>query len=148
MAVRINLSVENDLYKLLQKDADQHNCTVNVYLISMLERLYSSHTFNYQAALEILEKEANEQPVDKEFTLAQLPSFSEICIAQAEDAMLKPSTVRARLGKIFNSRVRAGLVHNVRRSMDHNGDLKFISRTAVYYRCAAVVPPAKTKERV
>lgn len=134
MANRINLSVEDDLFKLLKEDADKHNCPINVYLISMLEQIYLQNPFDYPAALEVIEKEAKEQPVGKDFTLVELPSFSEICIVRAENAQLKPSVVRARLGKMFNSRVREGAVGDVSRSMEANGSLKFISRAAVYCR--------------
>ena len=124
---------------MLEKDANQHNCTVNGYINSILEEIYMQNPFDYPAALEVLEGEAKEQPPGKDFTLAELPSFSEICIARAEDAKLKPSVVRARLGKMFNSRVRAKAVGDVARSKKDNGELKFISRAAVYCR------PANTK---
>jgi len=131
---RINLSIDDDLFDLLKEDAEKHNCTVNVYLITLLEKLYKQNPFNYQAALETLEKEAKNQPFGKEFTLVDLPSFSEISVVKAEDANLKPSIVRARLGKMFNSRVRDKKVGDVIRQLDENGDLKFISRSAVYTR--------------
>lgn len=134
MAVRINLSVDDDLFEMLKEDAGRHNCTVNVYLISMLEQIYMQDPFDYPAALKILEAEAKRQPVGRDFTLTELPSFSEICIARAEDAKLKPSVARARLGKMFNSRVREGAVGDVKRSKEKNGSLKFRSRSAVYRR--------------
>lgn len=129
---RINLSIDDDLFELLKDDADKHNCTVNVYLVTMLEKMYKQCPFDYQTALETLEREAESQPKDKPFMLVDLPSFSEISVVKAENANLKPSIVRARLGKMFNSRVRDGKVKNVIRSRDKNGKLKFISRTAVY----------------
>lgn len=134
MSVRINLSIDDDLFKLLQEDANKHSCSVNVHLISILEKLYKQTPFDYQAALETLEKEAKEQEINKDFTLIDLPSFSEISVARAEDANLKPSIVRARLGKMFNVRVREGKVGDVRRSKKDNGDLRFIARAAVYVR--------------
>lgn len=129
---RINLSIDDDLFELLQGDANEHNCTVNVYLITLLEKMYKQNPFDYQTALETLEEEAKSQPIDVDFTLVELPSFAEISVVKAEDANLKPSIVRARLGKMFNSRVREGKVGHVKRSMDANGDLKFTSRAAVY----------------
>jgi len=129
---RINLSIDDDLFELLKDDADKHNCTVNVYLVTMLEKMYKQCPFDYQTALETLEREAESQPKDKPFMLVDLPSFSEISVVKAENTNLKPSIVRARLGKMFNSRVRDGKVKNVIRSRDKNGKLKFISRTAVY----------------
>ena len=134
MAVRINLSVDEVLFKPLKEDADQHNCPVNVHVISILEKIYMQNPFDYETALKVLEKEAKEKPVGEEFILADLPSFSEICIARADDAKLKPSEVRARLGKMFNARVREKKVGDVERSRDDNGELVFISRAAVYRR--------------
>lgn len=129
---RINLSIDDDLFDLLKDDADKHNCTVNVYLVTMLEKMYKQCPFDYQTALETLEREAKSQPKGIDFTLVDLPSFSEISVVKAENANLKPSIVRARLGKMFNSRVEERKVGNVIRSKDKNGKLKFISRTAVY----------------
>ncbi len=134
---RINLSIDSELFSSLEKDAAKHNCTVNVYLITILEKMYKQHPFDYQAALETLEEEAKNQPLNRDFTLVDLPSFSEISVVRAEDANLKPSIVRARLGKMFNARVKEGKVENVQRSVYANGELKFISRAAVYVRRAA-----------
>ena len=129
---RINLSIDDDLFDLLKDDADIHNCTVNVFLVTILEKMYKQSPFDYQTALETLEREAKSQPKDVDFTLVDLPSFSEISVVKAENANLKPSIVRARLGKMFNTRVREGKVGNVIRSKDEKGKMKFISRTAVY----------------
>lgn len=133
---RINLSIDDDLFDLLEDDAHLHNCTVNVYLITILEKMYKQSPFDYQTALETLEREAKSQSKDVDFTLVDLPSFSEISVVKAENANLKPSIVRARLGKMFNTRVRRGEVGdevcNVIRSKDEKGKMKFISRTAVY----------------
>lgn len=129
---RINLSIDDDLFDLLKDDADKHNCTVNVYLVTLLEKMYKQFPFDYQTALETLEREAESQPKDKPFMLVDLPSFSEISIVKAENSNLKPSIVRTRLGKMFNCRVRDGKVKNVIRSRDKNGKLEFICRTAVY----------------
>lgn len=134
MSVRINLSIDEDLFELLQEDANRNSCSVNVHLISILEKLYKQTPFDYQAALETLEREAQEQALGRDFTLNDLPSFAEISVAKAEDANLKPSTVRARLGKMFNVRVREGKVGDVRRSRTRDGQLKFIARAAVYVR--------------
>lgn len=129
---RINLSIDDDLFRALQNDANIHNCTVNVYLITILEKLYKQIPFDYAKALTTLEQEAQSQPANQEFTLVDLPSFTEISVAQAENANLKPSIVRARLGKMFNARVKEGKVGTVKRSRNLKGEPKFVSRTAVY----------------
>ncbi len=131
---RINLSIDDVLFTALQSDADRHGCTVNVYLISILEKLYKQNPFDYTTALATLEEEAKSQPLNQEFILVNLPSFADISVAKAFEADLKPSIVRARLGKMFNTRVKEGMVGDVQRSVDSNGNLKFRSRTAVYVR--------------
>lgn len=134
MAQRINLSIDDDLFNSLQKDATANGCTVNVYLITMLEKLYNQNPFDYAAALSTLETEAKNQPIGVDFTLSDLPSFQTLSVVQAENANLRPSIVRARLGKMFNVRVKEGKVTNVVRSRNSNGSLKFSSRSAVYRR--------------
>ncbi|RKP54943.1 hypothetical protein D7Z26_06805 [Cohnella endophytica] len=133
---RINLSINDDLFELLSNDAGRHNCTVNVYLISLIEGLYLQDPFDYEAALSKLIAEAKIRPLNAEFILFDLPSFKEICIAKAENANLKPSMVRARLGKSFNKLVEKKMVGSVRRVRNEDGSLKFISSTAVFIRKA------------
>lgn len=74
--------------KFTSEGADKHNCTVNVYLITMLEKLYKQTPFDYEAALSTLEEEAKQQPLGKNFALVDLPSFTEISVAKAENANL------------------------------------------------------------
>lgn len=134
MAQRINLSIDDDLFNSLQKDANANCCTVNVYLITILEKLYKQNPFDYQSALSTLEMEAKNQPIGVDFTLSDLRSFQDISVAQAEKSNLKPSIIRARLGKMFNVRVREGNVGDIIRCKDSKGNLKFLSRSAVYRR--------------
>lgn len=135
---RIHLSIDDELFEAIQEDALKHNCTVNVHLVTILEKLYKQHPFDYAGALKTLEDEAKDMPTGEQFTLVDLPSFTEISVVRAEDACLKPSIVRARLGKMFNSRVRDGMVDNICRSVDEKGKLKFSSRAAVYEKKASV----------
>lgn len=74
--------------KFTSEGADKHNCTVNVYLITMLEKLYKQTPFDYEAALSTLEEEAKQQSLGKNFALVDLPSFTEISVAKAENANL------------------------------------------------------------
>lgn len=132
---RVNLSIDEDLFKCLEKDATAHNSTVNVHIISILEGLYKQNPFDYQAALNKLIDETQLKSNGEEFTLVELPSFSEICVAKAEEANVKPSIVRARLGKMFNSGVRKGNIKGVKRQTvvkNNKEELKFSSRAAVY----------------
>ena len=137
---RINLSIDSDLFELLNDDAKRHNCTVNVHIISLLEKIYKQNPFDYETALSKLCKEALSKPIGEEFVLFDLPSFSEICVAKAENANLKPSIARARLGKMISSLVREGKLSNdvdgyrVIRKYEEDGTPKFISRAAVYVK--------------
>lgn len=132
---RVNLSIDEDLFKSLEKDATVHNSTVNVHIISILEGLYKQYSFDYQAALNKLIDEAKLKTDGKDFTLFELPSFSDICVSKAEDANVKPSIVRARLGKMFCSCVKKGIIKGVERQTiikNNKEELKFRSRAAVY----------------
>jgi hypothetical protein len=134
---RINLSIDNDLFAKIEKEAIEKSTTVNLLIIDLLENLYAdTSAFNYSAALMTLVKEAEAYAVnhinDTEFPLVDLASFTDICVAQAGNAKLRPSMVRARLGKMFNSLVRHGNVSGISRAKDSDGNNKFINKTAVY----------------
>lgn len=130
---RINLSVDAELFAAVAADANKRSCTVNAYILFLLEKLYKQSPFD-SAALETLVTEAKSQQHEFEFTLAALPSFNKVSVAKVADATIKPSAERARLGKIFNAMVRSNKVGDVQRCVDSNGDLKFRSGSAVYVR--------------
>lgn len=133
---RINLSIDEELFANIEKDAVKKSTTVNLLIIDLLGGLYGNESFNYSEALKqlIIEAEnyAKNPKNDPEFTLVKLSSFVDICIAKAVKAKIQPSIVRARLGKMFNAKVRHGEVTGVSRAKDKNGTLKFIEKTAVY----------------
>lgn len=134
---RINLSIDNDLFAKIENEAKVKSTTVNLLIIDLLENLYADNAgFNYSDSLKTLVKEAEAYAVkhknDTEFSLVKLDSFADICVAQAGDAKLRPSMVRARLGKMFNSLVRDGNVSGISRAKDSDGNNKFVSKTAIY----------------
>ena len=134
---RVNLSINDGLFVKIEKDALNKSTTVNLLIIDLLEDLYADMaTFNYSAALKTLvgeaEKFAQSHKNGDEFPLIKLNSFAHICVAQAGKAKIRPSMVRARLGKMFNSLVRHGGVLGVSRAKKSNGDNKFIGKTAIY----------------
>ncbi len=133
---RINLSLDDNLYSSLQADAKKKGISTGTLILMLLEQLYSPKSFNYQQALRILEQEAQEYKPDTPFVLHQLPSFRTICVAQAEEAALKPSIIRARLGKMLNRRIAEGKLCGVSRKKDGNGNLEFLNNAAVYIRHA------------
>lgn len=134
---RINLSIDDGLFAKIKKEAVGKSTTVNLLIIDLLEDLYADvSVFNYSAALKTLVDEADEYAKNHqkgdEFPLVKLDSFADICVAQAENTKLRPSMIRARLGKMFNSMVRHNNVMGVSRAKDANGKNKFIGKTAIY----------------
>ncbi|KGR90594.1 hypothetical protein RhiirA1_477805 [Rhizophagus irregularis] len=153
---RVYLTLEQELFKRIEEDANKNNITINLLMQNIFERIYMSGLnysdivekigldtvgFDYTAALNELIKETNERD-DGEFTLVMLDSFSKLCISTVEKGYLQPSTLRAKLGKLYNSVVKKDqnkaeqdkVLPGVERARDDNGDLKFISRTAVYVK--------------
>lgn len=133
---RVNLSINDDLFDKIEKEAKKKSTTVNLLIIDLLAELYGNDCFNYSMALKKLVDEAedyaNTHQKGNEFTLVMLPSFADICVAQAGNAKIRPSMARARLGKMFNTMVRKKSVKGVSRSIDNKGNLKFIEKTAVF----------------
>lgn len=153
---RVYLTLEQELFNRIDEDANKNNLTMNLLMQNLFERIYMGGLnyetlvekigldtigFNYTAALNELIKETNERD-NGEFTLAMLDSFSKQCISTVEKGYLQPSTLRARLGKLYNSAVKNDMnkainekvLLGVERAVDDNGNLKFKSRNAVYVK--------------
>jgi hypothetical protein len=132
---RVNLSLSQELYDQIEKAAKKENITVNYFVCEMLEERFGKRTtYDYTAAVSEMIKEAKK--MDKEFTLADLPTFSYV-VEVLKDYKIKesPAQVRARLGKMFNEAVRSGTAKGVERATTvRNGkkELKFYCRAAVY----------------
>lgn len=154
---RVYLTFEQALFDRIEEDATKTNITMNLLMQNIFERIYfgglnyvdivekiglNTVGFDYTAALNELIKETEER-TDGEFTLVDLSSFSKLCLATSENGYLQPATLRARLGKLFNSAVKNGNVPFVFRAKKDNGDLKFWSRAAVYIKDSS-----KQKENV
>ena len=132
---RVNLSISEDLYKKLQKAADKKKITVNSLILDTLEDEYNTAVrYDYTAALQLMISESRK--MKKEFTLSDLPTFSDVDQVLAENHINEsPASVRARLGKMYNEAVRKGTVKGVERAVvNRNGveELKFWNRAAVY----------------
>ena len=140
---RVHLSIDDNLFKALEAVALTKSTTVNLLIIDILEELYSGEAFNYSEALKTLVDEAKAHVKDvsnpADFTLSTLRSYSKICVAEAGKGTVRPSMVRARLGKLFNAKVGRGEVEGVCRAEDEFGHLKFSEKAAVYTR----VPPSQ-----
>ncbi len=132
---RINLSISDDLYEQLQEAAKQENITVNYIVCETLEEKFGKRTvYDYTFALTNMIREA--KTMEKDFTLADLPTFAEVGNVLDEYGIKEsPAQVRSRLGKMFNEAVRQGTAEGIQRAVVvKNGveELKFLSRAAVY----------------
>ncbi|WP_343348340.1 hypothetical protein [Terrisporobacter petrolearius] len=154
---RVYLTLEQELFERIEEDAKNNNITMNLLIQNIFERIYMSGLtyteiiekigldtvrFDYTIALNKLIEEVESRP-DGEFTLADLESFSKLCISTSENGYLQPATLRARLGKIFNSAVRKNTYNNqivpfVKRAKKENGELKFLARAAVYVKDSSI----------
>ena len=132
---RVNLSLSKELFAQIEKAAKKENVTVNYYICDMLEGQFGkSTTYDYAAAISNMAEEA--KAMEKEFTLADLPTFADVSAVIKEYKIKEsPAQVRARLGKMFNEAVRKGTAKGVERAFTtRNGkkEFKFYSRAAVY----------------
>lgn len=130
---RVHLTLDDKLFELLKNEADERSIAVNAHILSLLVALKMPQLFDYGDALSQLIKEALSKQENEEFTLVDLPLFKSISVARAEDGNIKPSIVRARLGKMFNAAVQKAKIDGIRRSKE-NGELKFKNKAAVYMR--------------
>ncbi len=132
---RVNLSISETLFNKLQKAADKKKITVNSLILDTLEDEYNTAVrYDYTAALQLMISESRK--MKKEFTLSDLPTFSDVDQVLTENRINESSaSVRARLGKMYNEAVRKGSVKGVERAViNRNGveELKFWNRAAVY----------------
>ncbi|WP_034444373.1 hypothetical protein [Butyrivibrio sp. AE2032] len=132
---RVNLSLSQDMYDSLEKEAKKQNITVNYLVCEMLEERYGKRTtYDYTVAVGEMIKEARK--MDKDFTLADLPTFADVNQVLSEYKIKEsPAQVRARLGKMFNEAVKNGTAKGIERAItmkDGKEQLKFYCRAAVY----------------
>ncbi len=132
------LHLKGELLDRIKEAAEEAGLSINQLIVNILEESFQGQvSFDYAAALEKLVKEAQGRPAEKEFVLADLPSFSQVSVATAEKGYMQPSAIRARLGRIFNRAVSQGRVPGVARATvtrDGKEELKFLARAAVYVR--------------
>ncbi len=134
---RINLSISNELFSAMEQTANKKNIPINLVAISALEQIFLEEQVDYTELLNKMLKDIDNLPKEKkEFILFDLPSFKSINVATCKDGIVKPTTLRARLGKAFNELVRTDSVKGVSRAttIDIHGKeaLKFDHRAAVY----------------
>lgn len=130
---RLNLSVDDRLYDIISKTAEEKGMPLASLVLGNLEDLYlKSEAINYDRLFETICEEAQNMPVDVPFLLAELPSFADLIITTAKKAHVSPSPIRARIGKSFNAAVRNKKVGNVERAIRENGKLLNKAGVAMY----------------
>lgn len=140
MSKKIHLSLDDDLFEMISSDAEKSSVSVNVHITNMLEKLYRKDSFDYETVLSQIISEAYSQNANKPFVLAELSAFSELCIAQATQAKIKPNMARVRIAKSFNVLVQNGKLETTKngkqlaiyRHINKNGELAFRNRAAVF----------------
>lgn len=134
---RINLTISDDLFNALQNEARKKNVPVNLVAVETLEKLFVKETINYSAFIKSLLEEVDKLPRDKtEFCLFDLDTYNSIGMSEISDGRIKPSTLKARIGKAFNELERTVGFKGIHRAYttDKQGNkvLKFNHRSAVY----------------
>ncbi|MGG0656450.1 hypothetical protein [Rummeliibacillus pycnus] len=131
---RINLPIEDELFKHLELQAKKHKISVNNEIINILESVFFEEPFDFDLALNKLIKETESLPEGKEFVLNQLESYSNISMGKVDSnsRLIKPSINRRELGKRFNKAVRNNDIPHVKRAKNENGeDIRWYD-TSVY----------------
>jgi len=130
---RVHLSLDDSLYHALEVEAKEMKISISVYIISLLNKLKNPDAVDYAEILSKTIEEALSYSIDEEFTLVDLESFSEISMVQAVKGNIKPSMVRAGVGKMFNAEVRKGAIDEIKR-VYKDGEPKFRDKAAVYVK--------------
>ena len=109
---RVNLSINQDMYDKIKRQADIQGISVNNMIFSQLQKQYGDDEFDYIVALDCLKQEAMEQ--EGYFSLWELPTFKGINDLKTKlGATESPEQIRARLGKMFHDSVESGQVWDV-----------------------------------
>ncbi len=130
----MKINISNKVSTLVKNDAYLLNLSSEQYINIIFEKLYGCNLLSNQNLLTEIENEAKNMTKNTRFSLSELKSFSQIPVAKIENGEIKPSEKRRTIGKLFNQRVRKGLVGSVIRSKDSSGKLLFICGSAVYER--------------
>lgn len=132
----------------IRKDAAEMGLPAATYLRSLVEKIIIPQGVNdlctddiddlidklYQSVLDTV-------PLGEEFILRDLPDFSDLCVASADKGSISVETIRARVGKQWNSIIRHDQVSpegeirlkGISRA-NRFGKLKFRNGAAVYIR--------------
>lgn len=142
-ARRVNLSLDDQLYRAVENDAKTKGIPISTLIVDHLKDLYPEVMApDVEEFLGALYQEALKMEADKPFILAELPSFKKLVVATTQKEHISPATLRARIGRSFNSAVRNGKTPGIERAMTKDGKLKNFGSTAMYIR----VRPGKAKK--
>lgn len=109
---RVNLSINQEMYERIKRQADVQGISVNNMIYNQLQKQYGSGEFDYIVALDCLKQDAMEK--DSYFCLWELPTFKNIeKMTNGSESNESPEQIRARLGKMFHDAVKNGQVYDV-----------------------------------
>ncbi len=129
---RLYLTLDDRLFLKIREISEKRGIPPSSLVVENLEELYmKSESIDYNLLLEQICREAQERD-DAPFILSDLPSFSDIIITNATKANITTSTLRARIGKAFNTAVNKKRVGNVVRATRADGKLLNRAGVAMY----------------
>lgn len=97
---RINLTITDELFAALQTEANKKNIPVNLVAVETLEKLFIKETIDYSEFIKKLLDEIDTLPREQtEFSLFDLDTYNAIGMSEICDGKIKPSTLKARIGK-------------------------------------------------
>ncbi len=130
---RLYLTLDDRLFERIQEAAEKKGIPATSVVVNNLEDLYlKKDGVDYDEILATLYEEAKRQPPNVPFLLGELPSFAELIIASADKAHVSPATIRARVGKCFNSAVRNKKLDAIERAKKLDGSLLNRAGVALY----------------
>ncbi|MBQ0140186.1 MAG: hypothetical protein KBT36_12940 [Kurthia sp.] len=135
---RVQINLDDNLHDILAQRATTHNLNINYEIVAILENLFIEKPFDYISALKTIIDETAAIEVGQTFALHDLPFFNTIehWKPNNEQMALKPSGIRAKLGRMFNDAVENKCVPHVIRALNDKGELKFKGSTSLYLKIA------------
>ncbi len=131
---KIQLTLSDELEEKIKNAAEFRQLDMTLHIMTILEKLYIEEPFDYEEGIKLLIKDVLTYP-KSEFVLTDIPYFKTLPVAKANGGTIKPSEIRARLGKTFrNLAVEEKILGVSRKMIIINGQEKpaLIHNTAVY----------------
>ena len=133
---KILLTLDDELYEMIEKDASAGISTVNDRILHILHVTYKTGEYSYEDAIMEMVEEVSSVDLNTPFTLIDLVCFEGVIKKKATASNISVQAVRRILGKKFNRAVAHGLITNIERAYEDDGKSKLlnIKRAAAYVR--------------